>query len=352
MSRFALIAIILATACDSPIELDEASYAQRAESTPEAFGVLALLNDSATTLEILDDNARLDARSARSLIAHRNGPDRVYLTADDNRFDTMAEVDAQYYVGRSAMNRLEAYAAQAGYVPGGSDIVGAWEGIQFTMNEVTDTLALVNDASEGELDDDIGLNSRAVDGILAARPIATMNELADARYVGKSAMKTLLAHVIENALSDSGESCDTSDDCKDGLVCLGELAWGTGLFCVDDTMYGTFSNNTSIAIPDNGRTVTSTVNVSGLASVPVDVVLTLDIDHPRPSDLVVTIDNFNGYSEIVWNNDSSPSSEIIVRAFPSDDMVNGNYSIHIEDTVSGQSGTLNGWDLYIVSNWD
>ena len=289
--------------------------------------------------------------SARSLIAHRNGPDRVYLTADDNRFDTMAEVDAQYYVGRSAMNRLEAYATQAGYVPGGSDIVGAWEGIQFTMNEVTDTLALVNDASEGELDDDIGLNSRAVDGILAARPIATMNELADARYVGKSAMNTLLDHVIENALADSGESCDTSDDCKDGLVCLGELAWGTGLFCVDDTMYGTFSNNTSIAIPDNGRTVTSTVNVSGLASVPVDVVLTLDIDHPRPSDLVVTSTTSMailkpfGITTVLHPTKSS-------FAFPSDDMVNGNYSIHIEDTVSGQSGILNGWDLYIVSNWD
>ena len=85
---------------------------------------------------------------------------------------------------------------------------------------------------------------------------------------------------------------------------------------------------------------------------PVDVILTLDIDHPRPSDLIVTIDNFNGYSETVWNNESNPSNEIIVRAFPSDDAVNGTYNVHIEDTVSGQSGTLLGWDLYIVSNWD
>ena len=294
MSRFTLSVLFLAAACTNPIQLDEGSYERRAESTPEAFGVLALLNDANTTLDILDDNAALDSRAARSLIAHRNGPDRTYLTADDNRFDSMAEVDDQYYVGRGAIKRLERYAAQAGYVPGGSDIVGTWEKITFTMDEVTDTLALVNDASEGELDDDVGLNSRAVAGILDARPIATMNELADAHYVGRSAMKSLLAYVIENALSDSGESCDTSDDCKEGLVCLGELAYGTGLFCVDDTMYGTFSYDSSVAIPDNGSTLTTSVNVSGLATVPVDVVLTLDIDHPRPSDLVVTIDNFNG----------------------------------------------------------
>ena len=99
MSRFTLSVLFLAAACTNPIQLDEGSYERRAESTPEAFGVLALLNDANTTLDILDDNAALDSRAARSLIAHRNGPDRTYLTADDNRFDSMAEVDDQYYVG-------------------------------------------------------------------------------------------------------------------------------------------------------------------------------------------------------------------------------------------------------------
>ena len=83
-----------------------------------------------------------------------------------------------------------------------------------------------------------------------------------------------------------------------------------------------------------------------------DVVLTIDVDHPRPSDLVLSIDNFNGYGETLWLNDSSPEAQIVVRAFPSDDMVNGQYNVRLTDTVAGEIGTLRGWDLYIVSNWD
>lgn len=353
MFRISMSIVCLFTlACDAPIELEEASTFRKAESTPEAFGVLALLNAPSTDLNTLDHNAKLDARAARSLIAHRNGPDRRYLTRDDNPFDTLAEVDNQYYVGKSALKRLELYAGNAGFIPGGSDIVGEWEGISFTMDEVTDTLALANTASFDVLDDVVGLNSRAAKSIVAARPIATMHQLAQAKYVGTAALNTLQSYVIDAALGAAWDDCDTSADCQEGLVCMGELAWGTGIYCVDDSMYGTFSYDTSHPIMDNGTELSTSVTVSGLATVPVDVVLTLDIDHPRPSDLVVTIDNFNGYSEVVWNNESSPSSEIIVRAFPSDDAVNGTYSVHIEDTVSGQTGTLLGWELYIVSNWD
>ena len=69
-------------------------YLRKAESTPEAFGVLALLR-TVHRSKMLDHNAKLDARAARSLIAHRNGPDMV-SPADDNPFDTLAEVDNQY----------------------------------------------------------------------------------------------------------------------------------------------------------------------------------------------------------------------------------------------------------------
>jgi len=353
MSRIYLSLVCLFTlACDAPIELEAASTLRRAESTPEAFGVLALLNAASTDLHTLDDSAKLDARAARALIAHRNGPDRRYLTADDNPFDTLAEVDNQYYVGESALKRLERYADKVGFIPSGADIVGEWDGVSFTMDEVTDTLYLTNTASFELLDDTVGLNRRAVDGIIAARPVSTMHQLAQAKYVGTSALTTLQEYVVDTALGGAWDDCDTASDCQDGLVCMGELAWGTGIYCVDDSMYGTFSYETSHAIADNGAELSTSVSVSGLGTVPVDVVLTLDIDHPRPSDLIVTIDNFNGYSQVVWNNETNPSSEIIVRAFPSDDAVNGTYSVHIEDTVSGQSGTLLGWDLYIVSNWD
>ncbi len=41
------------------------------------------------------------------------------------------------------------------------------------------------------LDDDLALNARAVDAIIEARPIATVEELAAVKYVGPSTMQTL-----------------------------------------------------------------------------------------------------------------------------------------------------------------
>lgn len=353
MFRSALVLLSLA-ACtvDTASVSDELAASRIDESSADAFGILSLLNHASTTLAVLDDDAGLDVRAARSLIAHRDGPDGIYGTADDDRYDTVAEADAQYYVGDSALDKLAAYAAIAGFTPAGGDVVGSWEGVSFTLDQVTGTLALANDASEGELDFEIGLDSRAVGGIIDARPVATMNELAAAYYVGGSALTDLKAYVDANALGGPWDVCSTSADCAEGLVCMGEIAWGAGIYCVDDSMYGNFTYDEAIEIGDDGSTLTTSVDVQGLASVPVDVVLTLDIVHPRPADLVVTIDNFNGYSEVVWNHESNPSSEIIVRAFPSDDMVNGLYNLHIEDTVAGESGVLLGWNLYIVSNWD
>ena len=347
-----LVVTLGCTSSQGSHQPDGASAARIEESTPEAFGVLGLLNDVSTTESLLDDEVGLDSRAARSLIAHRDGPDALYQTPDDDRFDTIAEVDAQYYVGDSALSRLLAWAEASGFVPDGDDVVGSWEGVSFTADQVGWTLELANTASFEALDEEVGLDSRAAEGIVAARPFADIGSLAEAYYVGGSALTDLRDHASDAQLSGPWGSCETSADCQEGLVCMGELAWGTGIQCVDDSMYGTFVSDTAVSIPDSGATVSSTITVSGLATVPVDVVVTLDIDHDRPADLEVTIDNFNGYSETLWSNESDPEGSMVVRAFPSDDMVNGDYSIHITDTVTGEAGVLRGWELYIVSNWD
>ena len=72
--------------------------------SPEAAGVLALVNDAAVTLEMLDDDARLHATAAANIIATRP-------------FASLAELDAVPYVGPVALDRLLAYAAANGYVP-------------------------------------------------------------------------------------------------------------------------------------------------------------------------------------------------------------------------------------------
>ncbi len=73
---------------------------------------------------------------------------------------------------------------------GGQEI----EGVSFTAAEAAAVLALVNNASEEELDDQVGLDSRAAANIVAARPFATLAELAAVPYVGPTALAKLKAY--------------------------------------------------------------------------------------------------------------------------------------------------------------
>ena len=321
------------------------------EGSPEALGVLGFLNDGDTTLELLDGPVGLDRRAATALIEHRDGPDGVWGSSDDDPYDTIAEVDAQYFVGDSALDRLLSYASANGWVPGPDDVIGSWEGVSFTTQQVTLVLDLVNTASQETLDDDVGLDRRAAEGIVEQRPFSDIGTLAAVPYVGPSALVDLQDFASANALAGVGEDCLTDGECQPDLRCAGAVAWGSGLFCTDT--WGVFSYEGPATIPDDGTELATSVDVQGLASVPIDVVLTLDLDHPRPADLQLSIDNFNGYGTTLWSGgDASPSLEMVVYAFPSDDEVHGTYTVRLTDTVSGEQGTLNGWDLLVVSIYD
>jgi phosphatidylserine/phosphatidylglycerophosphate/cardiolipin synthase-like enzyme len=78
------------------------------DGTPEARGVLALVNDRAVTVGELDHAAGLSARVARNIIAHRDGA--------GGSFDTLAELDGVPYVGPATLQQLLAYARETGRV--------------------------------------------------------------------------------------------------------------------------------------------------------------------------------------------------------------------------------------------
>ncbi len=82
----------------------------------EELAVLALVNDHLVTAVELDDDARLYKTAAYNIIDHRNGPDRIPGTDDDDAFDTLLELDKVKYVGKSALSRLLAYAIDQGYL--------------------------------------------------------------------------------------------------------------------------------------------------------------------------------------------------------------------------------------------
>jgi phosphatidylserine/phosphatidylglycerophosphate/cardiolipin synthase-like enzyme len=86
------------------------------EGSPEAVGMLAVAN-GATYRDLVDeDRVNMSARSAKNLVAYRSGADGLAGTADDRRFQTVAEIDGVYWVGKVALGRLLDFARAEGLV--------------------------------------------------------------------------------------------------------------------------------------------------------------------------------------------------------------------------------------------
>jgi hypothetical protein len=178
-----LLAALAACATGEPGDADVgAEQPALTDGTAEALGVLALLNDDATTFALLDDDVGLDRRAAQGLI-------------DARPLRTVAEVDAVRYVGDSAMNKLVAYARSRGWVPDGDDLLGTFDGVPFTVDQALAALDMVNTVSPEALHDVVSLDARAVASIVEARPIATMDELASLYYVGSAMLQRIKSFV-------------------------------------------------------------------------------------------------------------------------------------------------------------
>jgi Proprotein convertase P-domain len=364
------------------------------DGSPEAVGVIAFLNAPSTTLGVLDDEVPLPSHAASALVDHRDGPDGVVGTSDDDPYDDVFEILAVDNIGPKRLETLVDYAATMGFVPEGNDVLGVYDGVSFTVNEADAVLALVNDASLAMLDDTIGLDKRAAEAIFEATPIETVLELSKLYFVGKSALLTLKAWAVSTTLPSEGEDCEQGVGCASGLMCNGfpsgnhpkigkcidttplpgqgdacgvfEGGCNEGLECVGTTIYngegscspswmvGSFQSTESVTIPDNDAAgVTTDLMVYGLATVPEDVVVTLYIDHPRPQDLHVELISSNGSSAVLWNNEQNPDAYTSETwGIERDNYVNGLWTLKVIDSVAGEVGSLNGYKLLISSRWD
>ena len=342
---------------DDTVTSEESAVAEESalvEGTPEAYGVLDLLNDPAVTFEILDDLVRLDRRAAENLIAHRDGSDGAPGGGDDDLFDDIDEVDAVPYVGPSALDKLLAYAAAQGYVASGGDLLGVFDDVAFTVDEAEATVALVNSASYAELDEDVALDRRAVDSIMQARSIESVLELSSLYYVGQSAMLALREYPKTVAgTTPDGEPCDAHAECAGGLCAGLQMPYSSHGWCSPSWMADTFVSTADVTISDDGSPAVSTIAVGGLATVPMDVIVDLDIDHPRKQDLVVILHQPGGADALLWNHQVEPPTHFETPSgLEGDNMVNGDWVLEIRDTVSGQSGSLRGWSMWISSRYD
>ena len=153
-----------------------------------------------------------------------------------------------------------------------------------------------------------------------------------------------------------GEDCDRRTPCAEGTLCAGQTLWGEGN-CVAQWMAGTFTSNLTLDIDaEPGQPLMTPVTVYGLASVPVDITVTVRIEHARGRDLVVELIDPNDDSAMLWNHSDEvgrgPVRSFALNGISRDDAANGRWLLSVEDTVAGVEGILIGWDLFVVSRWD
>jgi len=169
-----------------------------------ATTMLAFLNGPTATLTVLTQDARVESRAAKGIVAFRAGADGVLGTADDQRFASVAQVDAVPYVGAVALAKLDAFASTQG-VP--SVTV---EGVRFTAAEAALAVAVVNDARITSA----GLSSTAVSNLVARRPYATLDAIGATPAIGPAtltALRTYAAQLLAGTPLPSGCEAGTFD---------------------------------------------------------------------------------------------------------------------------------------------
>jgi len=196
-----LVPFWLAGCSQSLSDVDSQPVAEVAEipveGSPESMGVLALLNDVATTFERLESQVPLERAVANSIVDFKSGEDGLTGTPDDRFFSAVSEVMALRFVEPVSMQRLVGYASDEGFVPEGDEVLGHWDEHWFTVNQAAVVLHVVNRATVEELDFEVPLDRRAVDGIIEARPLASILALSEVHYVGESAMGLIFDYAQE-----------------------------------------------------------------------------------------------------------------------------------------------------------
>lgn len=385
-----LLTLLVALAgCASPTEGGAVSSL---EGTREGAGILRLLNDGeGTTFELLDDDVALDRRAARNLVDHRDGWDLVFGTDDDDLFDTIAEVDAVRYVGPAALERLGEFAFLNDYFPGDAEHHGTFDDVAFTWAQAEAVLDFVNAATEDQLRE-ASVPSRAITSIVEARPVATVEQLADLYWVGPATLQHLLDAVSAGppAAQDCAshdecgeglrcvgrtgeprvgkcrdtrnregfqEPCDVDGQCNPGLICIAQTVYTQG-YCADDWMRDTFSVEVVAGIPAVAMTEPTAfpITVYGQASVPEDIIVELDLEHSDPSSLWIGLDPPTGQEPVtLWDGATMTGplpSRIEDRQVYRDDAVNGVYRLLVQNVGGRGEGELRGFSLTVTSRYD
>jgi DNA uptake protein ComE-like DNA-binding protein len=183
MTRWISVLVLAGCAVSGDVD-DRDDVITQELAAADAARVLDLVNYPGVDQDGLDHAVGLDARAARGIATHRAGPDGRFPSNDDRTFTTLAELDAVPYVGDVAFAKLADY-AQANPAPSSE----YHEGVAFRGWEAEIVLWGANSVPIGVLNG--LLDNRAAANIVAARPLASLAELAAVPLVGTSALRAM-----------------------------------------------------------------------------------------------------------------------------------------------------------------
>ena len=158
------------------------------------------------------------------------------------------------------------------------------------------------------------------------------------------------------------EDCTEASWCAPGLICAGITRFDTGM-CMDADLRGVFAAEDLGSAFTNAEPLVTNIDADGLATVDMDVILNLVLDHPDPSALTITLTNPSGNEVMVWDQEPSPYDfawypepgtlrlSRVPVGFSGDEDVNGTWELRITST-SDDPGTLDAYALEVMSRFD
>jgi len=166
------------------------------------------------------------------------------------------------------------------------------------------------------------------------------------------------AHLGRDYPGEHGH-CESHADCEDGdMVCAGMTVFPGAAFCIAEYHHGAYASAQGLEIPDGEPAgATSPIVVYGLATVPLDLVVTADVEHPDRSQLRLALLDPRGDRAPLFDGATDPAVRldgpmVALGNIPRDDYVNGRWMLEVVDGEPGSAGRVNGWGLEVVSNWD
>ncbi|MBX3205974.1 MAG: hypothetical protein KF764_12960 [Labilithrix sp.] len=112
------LASTFALACAADTSDEATTESAYTEGSDEARAILALVNTPTVDAAELVGEARVSQAAADNIVAHRDGPDALPGTDDDDLFDDLRELDAVREVGPATLRRLYEYAKRKGLAGG------------------------------------------------------------------------------------------------------------------------------------------------------------------------------------------------------------------------------------------